>query len=109
MNQMMQNQAQIVGQVASQPRVIATGDVLVPMNYISGEFPTVYPVQLEQYQITRQVYSQFINELNTTTMAIMGQQQQAQSAMMSQAMTGMGGTQGVMGKMAQFQAQMLQI
>merc|ERR1740116_118319 len=29
--------------------------------------------------------------------------------MMSQAMTGMGGTQGVMGKMAQFQAQILQI
>ena len=105
MNQMMENQAAIVGQMASAPRVTATGDILVPMNYISGQFPTSYPMELEQYQITRETYSQFINELN--------EQKQAQTNMMNQAMSGMRvGTQGMNGmmdRMQQFQAQSMQI
>ena len=111
--QMMQNQAQIVGQTASVPRMTATGDILVPMNYISGEFPISFPVQLKQYQITREIYSQFINELNATTMPILAQQQQAQSNIVNQGMSGMrmgmNGMQGMMERMGQFQAQIMQI
>ena len=77
------------------------------------DFPISYPMELEQYQITREIYSQFINELNATTMPILEQQKQAQSNMMNQAMSGMRvGTQGMngmMNRMQQFQAQSMQI
>lgn len=65
---MMENayaqQGQIAAQTAQQPRQLATGDTLVPMNYITGEYPTVYPSWFNQQQITVQTWTQLIQALN---------------------------------------------
>eukprot|EP01083_Nonionella_stella_P032077 87792_1 len=83
MNQMMENQAKMVGQLSAVPRQLPTGDILIPMNYMSGEFPTTYPMWIEQNGVSKQIYSQFIQELNSTTMPIFIEQRQLQTKMMS--------------------------
>ena len=65
---MMENayaqQAQIAAQQAQQPRQLATGDTLIPMNYITGQYPSVYPSWFSQQQITAETWNQFIQALN---------------------------------------------
>ncbi len=57
-------QGQIAGQMAQAPRQLATGDTLIPMNYITGQYPSVYPSWFNQQQITVQTWNQFIQALN---------------------------------------------
>ncbi len=58
-------QGQIASQMAQSPRQLATGDTFIPMNYITGEYPSVYPSWFNQQQITVQTWNQFIKALNS--------------------------------------------
>ena len=57
-------QGQLAAQLAQQPRQLPTGDTLVPMNYITGQYPSVYPSWFNQQQITVQTWNQLIQSLN---------------------------------------------
>lgn len=116
MDTMMEQQKQAVSQFAKEPRILATGETLIPMNYMSGEFPLQYPQSFEQYNIPRQTYTQFINELNGITMPLFVQQQQGQKDFMTAASSGGGINLGghnamsnLMAQVGQVQSQQLQI
>ena len=115
-DEMQKNQAQMVGQtMASAPRVLATGATLIPMNYINGQFPTSYPQSFEKYNISQQIYTQFIKELNAITMSLYSQQKQAQTNFVVAAtgnvgITNIKGAQAnMMAAVGQVQMQQLQI
>ena len=110
MDTMMEQQKQAVGQFSKEPRILATGETLIPMNYMSGEFPLKYPQSFEQYNIPQQTYMQFINELNGITMPLYEQQQQGQKDWMQSATSGaIRGQNALMAKVGQVQSQQLQI
>ena len=79
MQQMMAQQTQVASMAASQPRVLATGDLLIPMNAMSGEFPVAFPSLFSEHNISEQSYRAFIGELNSVTMGSYQQSQQAES------------------------------
>ena len=109
---MMEQQRQAVGQFEKEPRVLPTGETLLPMNYISGEFPLKYPQSFEQYNIPQQTYRQFIHELNGITMSLHEQQRQGQKNFMDTASRGNGGKNhqnALMAAVGQVQQQQLQI
>ena len=53
-----------IAQSAQQSRQLATGDTLDPMNYITGQYPSVDPSSSNQQQITVLTWNQLIQSLN---------------------------------------------
>eukprot|EP00486_Rosalina_sp_Unknown_P009152 CAMPEP_0201577904 /NCGR_PEP_ID=MMETSP0190_2-20130828/24477_1 /ASSEMBLY_ACC=CAM_ASM_000263 /TAXON_ID=37353 /ORGANISM="Rosalina sp." /LENGTH=228 /DNA_ID=CAMNT_0048010441 /DNA_START=70 /DNA_END=756 /DNA_ORIENTATION=- len=110
---MMENayaqQGQIAAQAAQQPRQLATGDTLVPMNYITGEYPSVYPSWFNQQQITTQTWTQLIQALNQVTMPALAQSKANSLNMVNDAMKPTLNVNTAMNRNMQYQATQMQI
>ena len=53
----------IAKSLASQPRQLSNGNTFIPVNYMNGEYPTIYPKWLEN-DISPRQYHQIIEKLN---------------------------------------------
>eukprot|EP00483_Globobulimina_turgida_P006726 UN06737 len=110
-NNMMENayaqQAQIAAQMSAAPRQMATGDTLIPMNYITGQYPSTYPGWFNQQQITPQTWTNFINQLNSVTMPLAAQSKQSTLKHVDKAMQPTLNVNTAMNRNLQYQSQQM--
>ena len=61
--------------IAKKPRIISNGRLLIPMNAVSGEFPSKYSRDFKKVNISKEMYTRFIREVNEEVMPLKAQQQ----------------------------------
>lgn len=89
------------------PYISATGEVIVPMNGMTGQFPAVFPVWLNG-RATPTEYQAIITRLNGITMPAFTAMIQQSDAMVKDMTSMMGGAMVTPGKMQDFQKKQME-